>query len=79
MRAGVQVWAAGNDQGVTPSVEGAAPWYFPGLEKGWLTVGAVDLDGRTLWRDGNICGIAAAWCRRRPRGKRRRRPRGPVI
>ena len=59
---GVQVWVTGNEQAATPQVEGAAPYFFPDLEKGWLTVGAVDLDGGTLSYYSNSCGIAADWC-----------------
>ena len=66
---GVQVWATGNEQAETPQVEGAAPYFFPDLEKGWLIVGAVNLDGGTLSYYSNSCGIAAAWCLVAPVGE----------
>ncbi len=65
---GVQVWAAGNDQGTTPQVEGAAPYFFPDLEKGWLVVGAVNLDGGTSSWYSHWCGLAADWCLVAPAG-----------
>ncbi len=65
---GVQVWASGNDQSTVPLLEGAAPWYFPDLEKGWLLVGAVNLDGGTASWYSNRCGLAADWCLVAPAG-----------
>ena len=65
---GVQVWASGNDQSTVPLLEGVAPWYFPDLEKGWLLVGAVNLDGGTASWYSNRCGLAADWCLVAPAG-----------
>ncbi len=65
---GVQVWASGNEQSTVPLLEGAAPWYFPDLEKGWLVVGAVNLDGGTASWYSNRCGLAADWCLVAPAG-----------
>ena len=65
---GVQVWASGNDQGIVPQVEGAAPYFFPDLEKGWLVVGAVNLDGGTSSWYSHWCGLAADWCLVAPAG-----------
>ena len=58
---GVAVWAAGNGRAFHPSEEAALPYYFPGLEKGWIAVVGVNPDGSISpgsWR----CGIAAEWC-----------------
>ena len=58
---GVVVWAGGNGQSFHPAEEAVLPRYFPHLEKGWLAVVGVDVDGRisrASWR----CGVAAEWC-----------------
>lgn len=63
---GLLVWAAGNEGQRQPSIEGGLPSLMPGLEKGWLTVVNVALDGRGavtgLDATSNACGVAAAWC-----------------
>ena len=58
---GVVVWAAGNGQAFNPAMESMLPRYFPGLEKGWLTV--VGMDGDGSFSGGSYkCGVAADWC-----------------
>ena len=65
---GVQVWAAGNEQAQYPSVEATAPRFFPDLEKGWLVVVAVSLDGGTFSWYSNRCGLVSDWCLVAPAG-----------
>lgn len=63
----VMVWAAGNNGATQVSVRGGLPHYFPELEANWLTVVAVDLNGREPSYT-NRCGLAAAWCVTAPGG-----------
>lgn len=58
---GVLVWATGNDSASNPSIESVLPYYFTGLENGWLAVTAVDSAG-AIASYANRCGIAADWC-----------------
>lgn len=50
-----------------PNVEAGLPRLFPELERGWLAVTAVDLDG-SLASYANACGVAKAWCLAAPGG-----------
>ncbi|KZC34890.1 S8 family serine peptidase (plasmid) [Rhodanobacter denitrificans] len=67
---GLMVFAAGNDGHSQPSIEAGLPYYVPTLQKGWLAVVNVALDGNghvtglaTPTGDAsNACGVAAAWC-----------------
>lgn len=55
---------AGMDQA---NIESGLPWLFPELERGWLAVTAVDLDG-SLASYANACGVAKNWCLAAPGG-----------
>jgi hypothetical protein len=56
---GLVVFAAGNDSDANPSTIAALPSVAPDLEKGWLTVVAVDSNNPTqLASYSNKCGIA---------------------
>ncbi|MEY2117145.1 S8 family serine peptidase [Rhodanobacter sp. FW106-PBR-R2A-1-13] len=67
---GLMVFAAGNDGHSQPSIEAGLPYYVPALQKGWLAVVNVALDGNghvtglsTATGDAsNACGVAAPWC-----------------
>ena len=50
-----------------PNVEAGLPRLFPELERGWLAVTAVDLDG-SLASYANACGVAKTWCLAAPGG-----------
>jgi autotransporter-associated beta strand protein len=60
---GLVVFAAGNDSQANPSTIAALPSLAPDLEKGWLTVVAVNSNSPTQL-DGysNKCGIAMNYC-----------------
>jgi outer membrane autotransporter protein len=60
---GLVVFAAGNDSQANPSTIAALPSVAPDLEKGWLTVVAVDSNHPTqLASYSNRCGIAMDYC-----------------
>lgn len=60
---GLVVFAAGNDSDPNPSTIAALPSVAPDLEKGWLTVVAVDSNHPTqLASYSNKCGIAMDYC-----------------
>ncbi|HET7611834.1 MAG TPA: S8 family serine peptidase [Rhodanobacteraceae bacterium] len=60
---GLVVFAAGNDSDANPSTIAALPSVAPDLEKGWLTVVAVDSNNPTqLASYSNKCGIAMDYC-----------------
>jgi len=60
---GLVVFAAGNDSNPNPSTIAALPSVAPDLEKGWLTVVAIDSNDPTkLDSYSNKCGIAMAYC-----------------
>ena len=60
---GLVVFAAGNDSNANPSTIAALPSVAPDLEKGWLTVVAVDSNNPTqLASYSNQCGIAMDYC-----------------
>lgn len=60
---GLVVFAAGNDSDPNPSTIAALPSVAPDLEKGWLTVVAVDSNHPTqLDSYSNKCGIAMDYC-----------------
>lgn len=57
------VFAAGNDAGANPSDIAALPYRVPTLEKGWLTVVALDSNNITqLASYSDHCGIAKNYC-----------------
>ena len=60
---GLVVFAAGNDSNPNPSTIAALPSVAPDLEKGWLTVVAVNSNSPTqLDSYSNKCGIAMDYC-----------------
>ncbi len=60
---GLVVFAAGNDSAANPSTIAALPTLAPDLEKGWLTVVAVDSNNPTqLQSYSNKCGVAMNYC-----------------
>lgn len=60
---GLVVFAAGNDSQANPSTIAALPSVAPDLEKGWLTVVAIDSNDPTrLESYSNKCGIAMNYC-----------------
>ncbi|HEX7326016.1 MAG TPA: S8 family serine peptidase [Rhodanobacteraceae bacterium] len=60
---GLVVFAAGNDSNANPSTIASLPSFAPDLEKGWLTVVAVDSNHPTqLASYSNQCGIAMDYC-----------------
>jgi autotransporter-associated beta strand protein len=60
---GLVVFAAGNDSDPNPSTIAALPSVAPDLEKGWLTVVAVDSNHPTqLDSYSNKCGVAMDYC-----------------
>ncbi len=60
---GLVVFAAGNDSQDDPSTIAALPSVAPDLERGWLTVVAVDSNNPTqIDSFSNRCGIAMDWC-----------------
>ncbi len=60
---GLVVFAAGNSGFANPSDNAALPSRAPDLEKGWLTVVAVDSNNPTkLASYSNACGVAANYC-----------------
>ncbi|MGH8216160.1 MAG: S8 family serine peptidase [Rhodanobacteraceae bacterium] len=60
---GLVVFAAGNDSDADPSTIAALPSVAPDLEKGWLTVVAIDSNHPTqLDSYSNKCGIAMDYC-----------------
>ena len=67
---GVQVWGAGNSALPEVSFHAGLPHLVPDLEKGWLAVTSVGLDG-DLAGYSQRCGVAAAWCIAAPGGNRR--------
>lgn len=60
---GLVVFAAGNSSQANPSDTAALPTRAPDLEKGWLTVVAVDSNNPTkLASYSNACGVAMNYC-----------------
>jgi outer membrane autotransporter protein len=60
---GLVVFAAGNDSQANPSTIAALPSLAPDLEKGWLTVVAINSNNPTqLDSYSNKCGIAMSYC-----------------
>jgi autotransporter-associated beta strand protein len=60
---GLVVFAAGNDSDPNPSTIAALPSVAPELEKGWLTVVAIDSNHPTqLDSYSNKCGVAMDYC-----------------
>ncbi|AIF47542.1 autotransporter serine protease [Dyella japonica] len=60
---GLVVFAAGNDSQANPSTIAALPSLAPDLEKGWLTVVAINSNSPTqLDSYSNKCGIAMNYC-----------------
>jgi autotransporter-associated beta strand protein len=60
---GLVVFAAGNDSQANPSTIAALPSLAPDLEKGWLTVVAINSNSPTqLESYSNKCGIAMNYC-----------------
>ncbi|HEV7337264.1 MAG TPA: autotransporter domain-containing protein [Bosea sp. (in: a-proteobacteria)] len=60
------VRAAGNDGRAQPGYQAGLPYYFPELERGWLTVTATG-PGYEPWYT-NRCGVAKNWCLAAPGG-----------
>ncbi len=63
----VFVWAAGNSGHTEVAYEPGLPYYYPDMEKGYLAVMAVDLDGVEP-NYTNRCGVSADWCIAAPGG-----------
>ena len=60
---GLVVFAAGNDSAANPSTIAALPTLAPDLEKGWLTVVALNSNSPTqLDTYSNKCGVAMNYC-----------------
>ncbi|RDI99918.1 autotransporter domain-containing protein [Dyella solisilvae] len=60
---GLVVFAAGNDSQANPSTIASLPSLAPDLQKGWLTVVALDSNNPTqLASYSNKCGIAMSYC-----------------
>ncbi len=60
------VFAAGNDGKADPSTVAALPSRAPDVERGWLTVVALDSNNPTqIASYSNRCGVAKNYCRRR--------------
>ena len=55
------VFAAGNESQAQPGLMAALPRYLPELESRFLSVVALDADGR-LAAYSNHCGVSKAWC-----------------
>ncbi|MCY4613025.1 MAG: S8 family serine peptidase [Nitrospira sp.] len=66
---GVQVWGVGNSRLPEVSFHAGLPHLVPELERGWLAVISVGLDG-DLADYSQQCGVAAAWCIAAPGGDR---------
>ena len=64
---GVQVWGAGNSALPEVSFHAGLPHLAPELERGWLAVTSVGLDG-DLADYSQQCGVAAGWCIAAPGG-----------
>lgn len=56
------VFSTGNDSTPHPGSFGLLPLAYTDLEKGWLTVGAIDKDSLNLSDYSNACGDAMNWC-----------------
>lgn len=55
------IWPTGNDGAPGPGLPASAPVFSPELEKGWIAVTWLGVDG-TLHPDANACGHASDWC-----------------
>ena len=66
---GVQVWGAGNSSLPEVGFHAGLPHLVPELERGWLAVTSVGLDG-DLAGYSQQCGVAAGWCIAAPGGDR---------
>jgi hypothetical protein len=71
----MMVWAAGNGGATEVSIRGGLPHYFPELKDNWLTVVAVDQNGREPTYT-NRCGLSSEWCLTAPGGGDNRRVHG---
>ena len=60
-KGGIEVWASGNESASEVDLYGGLPLLFPDLQKGWVTVSAVDQTG-AIASYSNRCGGSAAWC-----------------
>ena len=56
------IWAAGNEGGTLPTISASLPYLYPEMEKGWLTVVAINSDSGKLAAYSNNCGLAQNWC-----------------
>lgn len=65
---GVMVVAAGNDGWMEPSVPGGFPMFFPELQRGWMTVAAVDPAGELAWYSQRCGGGTKYFCISAPGG-----------
>ncbi|WP_421594375.1 S8 family serine peptidase [Shinella sp. M27] len=65
---GVMVVAAGNDGWAEPSVPGALPIFFPELQRGWMTVAAVNPEGELAWYSQGCGGGSKYFCISAPGG-----------
>lgn len=65
---GVMVVAAGNDSWAEPSVPGALPMFFPELQRGWMTVAAVNPDAELAWYSQGCGGGTKYFCISAPGG-----------
>ncbi|HEV7305493.1 autotransporter domain-containing protein [Ensifer sp.] len=62
----LNVFAAGNDGRLQPSIDAGLPYLFPELEQGWLAVVATSPTHMPAWS--NRCGVAMNWCLAAPGG-----------
>lgn len=58
----VVVFASGNDGYADPQLFAGLPYYFPELQKSWITVAASTMDGVYFTPYSNRCGVAVQWC-----------------
>lgn len=56
------IWSAGNESYLDPNISSGLPHYYKELEKGWITVVAVDSDTNEISDYSNRCGVAKNWC-----------------
>ncbi|MDQ8035850.1 MAG: S8 family serine peptidase [Pedobacter sp.] len=64
----IVVFANGNDALQQPQVMGGLPYYFPELQRNFITVVASTNDAKYFSPYSNRCGVAAAWCVAAPGG-----------
>ncbi len=59
------IWSAGNGRDDNTEVEGGLPYFYPEMEKGWITVVGMNPDTGLYdqsYSRSNKCGVAKNWC-----------------